>query len=832
MNATTRAQTITALPPGEDGKRLTPVADPGEVNVSDLKHSEEFKAFLNRIADFATAQSNSPIQWERRRKTIKLRKHVLGEYYGIFDKQQGWVSGKEEGDGIYYDPQTATFIDSIVAQLVKTRPIKKCTPRNPELIEKREAARVAERLLELDDLNDASPKRQQREWKWNIICAGESYRITYFNQAKAGCGVLEDVFEPKLIEGGDKAKYCPLCSTAIADETGKCAQCGNPQMDEFEAIGTTITVQKGKKYKQIGDVDYDVPDALEMTVIGETDSIGEALIVMRDRLIPRCVLEDALNEHGLPTTDVPDILHYKQMFEHTRSEANTPEFELLHYQEFWVAPAVYTSFVFAQDTPLTGGQTIPKGSKAKELVPHGFYFSRVETRITTFFPQAMSECLSHTVNTIGEGFHGHGEWDLSELQDQATEAKSMKMNSMLLDSTQPLLVRNGYVDLNNFENKYGVIVPVDEYPLERGLDDLMTRVRPGMPPSEAYQLGQEIKGEMQQRIGAFSTQSDAPDIKAMGTATGIAAITEQTLGRRAPALQLYSQMEVDQAYQKLELRQKYWCRKMYDSAASELSDDAIKWFCQANIRQDIAISVVQDSWMPRTDAQKQTNLQSYLAVVGQIVAAKGDPKMLDEVLRKANEVFGAGFDFGDTLHESTEAQLRLEKLQEVGAFVEQTFGPMAYDATGAVSQEAMMLAYAQTTELLRLTHSKTGNDERDIFGSLPLDVMFDTHSEFEEVYTDWLRTAEGRAASVFTRALVHKLAEYHIQAEAYRTTRLTELRQLTQTPELNQQLVVNEAMHNQTLDQNEDIARQQLEHQAANQVVQQAMMPPAAQQPQ
>lgn len=798
MDNVTSTQAITALgPEAEVALKLAPV---GEKNDEpDLTKSPEFREFLNKIADFATAQANSAAQWERRKNTVKLRKMVLGEYYGIFDKSRGWVNGHTEGDGLYYDPTVATFIDTLIAQLVKSRPKKVCEARVPEMIDKREAARVAEKLLEIDDDQDYTPKKQQREWKWNLLTGGETYRITYFNPNKPGCGVNEEVFEPKSVESGETAYFCALCGATGASDDGKCVECGNPQVDEYKAVNTTITVNKGSKYRQIGDTDWDVPDCLEMTVVGETDEVGEALIVLRDRLIPRCVLQDALGVKNLPDTEVPDHLTYKQLFD-DNGASTMPEFKLLHYQELWVAPAVYASYELPQDTKTKGGDVAPAGSKAKEVFPDGMYFSRVKQEIYNLYPQGAKECISHAVNSIGEGFHGQGEWDLNELGDQLTEAKSMKMNSLLLDSTSPLLVREGVVDPENFENKYGLVIPVGRDSLDDkgGLDGVMRRVPVTGPPEQAYAVGEELKGQAQQRVGAFSTQSDAPDIKAMGTATGTAAIVEQTISRRGPALELYAQMEVDQAYQRLELRQKYWCKKMYSSIATDLGDSAVDWFMKCNIRQDIKISVVEDSWMPRTIEQKRAGLQNYLGIAGDVIVAKGDPKMMDDVIRKANEVFGGGLDLGDHQQENVECQLRLDKLRDVGEFVEQTFGDAIYDENGRIAAIPLRVAYAQTAEMLRIVHEPAQRngmpDPMDVFGELPLDVMFDEHSEFTENYTDWLKTAEGRAASPFIRTLVRELADYHLQAEAYRQLKLNSYSKVPMIADVEAEIIAGEAM--------------------------------------
>jgi hypothetical protein len=784
---------LTALVPKQDGDSNT---------YQKLAKDPEVVTFLNQIGDYAVAQSNSPKMWDRRRKSVKLRKYILGEYYGIFDQKNGWVSAKDEGDGIYFDPQTATYIDDLLASLVKAKPKLQVEARDPERIDKKEAARVAEQLLERDDA-EFSPKRQQREWKTNLLAAGETYRIAYFNKNKPGAGYSKPQYIPHEIQGGDKASYCPLCSSTTADETGKCANCKNPQMDEYQVQSTTIQKKLGTVYEQIGEPDYDVPDALEMTVIGDTDQIGEALIVLRQRMIPRCVLEDALGIENLPKTGTPETLSYKQLFSDNNTGSGLEGMEPLLFQELWVAPAVYAHYKFPKDTPTKGGQVMPEGVKGRDVCPDGFYFSRVEKRITQFFPQCAAECLSHAANSIGEGFHGQGEWDLAELQDHLTELKSLKMNSAMEDSTSPLLIRQGLADAENFENKPGLIVEVgQDFPSDQPLTNAMTRVPMAGLSSEVYGLSEEINGQMQHRVGAFSTQADAPDTKAMGTATGIATIDARSLGRRGPALALYAQMLVDHAYQRLEMRRKYWPQNMYSGVAKELGMDAVKWFMQSNVSQDFKISVIEDSWMPQTDMMKKAGFEAYAGLAMNVLSAKGDVQGLDELLRAANEVYQVGIDFGDAEAQSVEAQLRLDKLRDVAAFVEQQFGPLLFDPqTGQINEEALSVAYAQTAQMLRLQFAVKDAAAQN-FADKPLDPMFDTHSEFEEAYTDWLRTADGRAASLFVRLAVRQLADYHVQAEAYRQMKIAEYSQLAQIPQAEGDLMMNEAQKNQENDQN------------------------------
>src|SRR5206468_528396 len=110
----------------------------------------------------------------------------------------------------------------------------------------------------------------------------------------------------------------------------------------------------------------------------------------------------------------------------------------------------------------------------------------------------------------------------------------------------PMIVRSGVIDAEAFENKPGLVIEASQdFPGDASLDQIMTRVKPGQLSREVWELNEEVKGTMQHRIGAFSTQTDDTDIRAMGTATGVATLQQKSLGRRGPQLMLYSQMFVD-----------------------------------------------------------------------------------------------------------------------------------------------------------------------------------------------------------------------------------------------------------------------------------------------
>lgn len=768
--------------------------------------------YLNNIADYAQRYKEDD-RMERLRTIVKMRNYCIGNQIGIVNDAGIWINKKSEGDGIYFDPQLATFIDMTVSQIVKSKPKYSVKAKAEQRIEKREGAKCGEVLLKQWQTKHLTAKKLQKEVKWNLLLAGESYRYTFFDPNKEGYGIPTPVYNQKQLKPKSKPMWiCPICTkNGEMEEMGEkppqmCPDC-NVKADLIKPEEQNAQVLAGYQYKNIGDCDSDFPDVLEMTVIGADDDIKEALVVQRDRIIPRCVLEMLFPDKVIETTVIPKALEYQQALknkqENSENLSGTEQFENMHFQETWLNPAVYHAYVFPNDTRLANGQTIPAGTKAIDLFPNGLYYARCGKTILNLYEQAIRDCWSHTVNSIGAGFHGVGEWDLMELQDQKNEARSMQLNSLFLDSTSPLMFRSQYTDGGKFPNKFGALVPLKDVPNEVKLQDVAARVPPAGGIPEAYAMDEKLESSMQQRIGAFTTSGDAPDVKAMGTATGIAAVNEHTIGRRAPMLQLRAEMEIEQAYQILELRQKYWVAEMYESIAKEIGADAIEWFRQLDIRRDIEITVEAESWMPQTETQKRVDFQEYLQLA--MPFAQADPEKQKMLLKKAGEIY-RGFDLDNYQSDETEARVRLEKLIEVAERSEAAAPVM--DETGFPNPMAVAAVLAETAKEVKIVTLPT-----DPMAHAPLDVTLDRHEQFFKVYTEWFKSSEGREKSLFVRAVVRTLCQLHTKAQALQQGEAMANEVMAQAPAMEAQAAVQ---NQQMAMQNEQQQAQMAQEQEAN----------------
>jgi hypothetical protein len=877
----TRQQLHIADPPDGQESRgdLLPIKPSGDEQSEIKPHKRQFvpiKDYLNNIADHAASLGKSEALKERRRKTAKMRMLYEGDQIIRWNEErQVYVNKKRPGDALYIDPVLATFIDIITAQLSKSRSTLVVRPRNEERVDKQQAAKYATELIEDAASQLLNARNTQREIKYSFLLSGEAYRYTYFDRTVEGRGIEKPKYGVKVAKGSEKMWYCPDChahgkaSDLIGPENPdvipeaqdlkptsdggesvpivmqkRCPECDFPKVETVGGREVSISIDEGGEYENIGDVNCEFIDPLEMTVIGARDHIADGLIVIRDRMIPRCVLESVYEGKELPSTGTPDNLRYKEAANSSGRDNKTDSggtyeggeaFEMLHFQELWVNPAVYHDYQSPRDETLANGENISGNEKLCPMMPTGAYYCRVGKTILDLYEQAIKDCWSHAVNSITGSFHGQGEWDLMPQQEQKNEVRSMQINGIMLDSFRPLMARNGAIDINQIPNKAGAVLKINNLQEGRPLSDALDRVPGGGSIPDAYLLDDKIAGGMQQRSGAFSSTTDLPDAKLLGTATGVTALAEHAVARRVPMLALRAQMEQEQGYQFLECRQKYWPEAMYESMDKKVGGDAGRWFRESNIRRDFIVEVVAESFLPTTATQDTENFNMLMSTV--VPLSGGDPAVLRQMRQRAVELFGKGVDLDSYQLEKVEAATRLEKLKQIATFFETESGIPVVDQLGQPIAEMVANVLAETTKAIRMPHVSNTADvmmnpddsKPDLFQYVPLDVLLDNHAEYSQIYTEWMKSSDGRESTLFVRTCVRTLIQKHQDAKLQKVINDKSEANLAQVPDLQAGLMANRVQSDQqreigTADANEAAATAAT-HQIIGQTL--GLVPPA-----
>lgn len=744
-------------------------------------------------------------EMDRLRMVVKLRKFYVGDQIGSFSRKANeplvWKRRGKDAP-LYVDPQLSFHVDTNLATIVKSRPEIDVLARSEERVDKTEAARYAKALYEDVQREMLKASFMQREGK-HLLLAGEAYRHTYFSRNVEGTEVKVPVSEQKMVEPSNSIYECPDCDHegkltpevkgAIDANEFPCPECGYEKVNVVETEAFETSVITGYKEVPAGDVFCESPDPLEMKASNYAFTVKDSPYLSRDRLIMRGILETIFKRDDIPSTAVPMRLQWQKdtkdasqgtgeigTVETPEKAAGGEQFELLHFKEVWLDPCLYNSYMFEENAKLPDGTEIPKGTKLIDLktkrgsFKEGLYFCSVGNVVLDIYPQDKARHWVHTCYLQTDGFHGIGLNHLVPLQEQRNELRSLQFASVMRDSVSQTLFRAAWLEGGKLPNKPGAMVPVVNIPDEAPLNAAVARVQGTNGVPEAYSLDEVLSNSMLNLSGANSLSStgNAPDIKSLSTATGVMAAQENSNTRVGPPLQLIAEMQVEQAYQILELRQQNWPEEMYKSFDHKVGGDAGRWFRESNIRRDFRIEAVPGSWAPQSETRARVDFDAYLRIVLPLVGT--DPQLIKQVLKKAGDLYGRDLNIEDYSSDKVEAQIRLERLKEVANFLEKESGVNVYEVDGTPAISMVQLAL----------------EKSDLIPEKPndcVDILWDRHDQYIDAYTTYLKTSAGREATPFARAIISTCAMRHISAKTEQAQLMKQEEMKTMQPEIDAQ---------------------------------------------
>lgn len=781
-----------------------------EADAQPQKQFADLETYLVNLDRKAQQMSGDVV--ERQRLITKMRRFYQGDFFFRFNRDGRVEHRKKQSDALYADPVLSAFVDTNVATRMKSRPKLSFTARSEDRVDKEEAANYARELYEDAARINFTSQVRERENK-NLELAGDSFCLLYFDPQAKGTEVKVPITEKKVIRPEFASYWCPECGKEGRADTPSCENCGNTELLIHGAEPFEAEIEVGYRELPAGDVRAMWPDPISVRVIGARDKISDALMVCWDALVLRGVLESVYNRQFPLGGEPSGALRLQEetrglTSDDTKERIGGEQFELLEVKRRWLSPLLYGDYTFPRNTPLPSGQTIPQGTKLKDLYPEGAYYCLQGNKLIDIYGQSIGSTWSHVPNQTSEGFHGLGSWDLIPMQEMINELVSMQFAIEMYDSLSPTLYRPNKLP-KKIPNKPGAQIPVTNLDDEKPLNYVMQRVQSGGGTSNAGGLREQIAGSMQQRYGSWSVSGGgAPDIKQASTATGAAIVQENAMGRMMPSLALQADAEVERAYQILEIRQKNWPDAMYETFDRKVGGDAGRWFRECNIRRDIRIEVVPNSYFPQTESQRRADFGEYLAIAMNLGAPR-DPKIAESLLKRAGELYGRGIELERFQNDRVEARIRLERMNQVAKFIEKNV--QVYNELG-IRPEMVDLALRRSN----LIPEEPG---------AVVNTALDRHSQYEESYSDFLLSTEGRSATPFQRAVIAKAIELHRKAEVKQAQYMKMLSYEAQIPDkqaevmnraidANQQMQLQEQQGQAALAQQEAMANQQMEQQA------------------
>lgn len=769
--------------------------------------------YLRKTCDAIDSTDKSE-RLEIYRTQVKSHCFYAGRQIGYVDTYGAWVTSSRPEDQIYIDPQYQSHVDTALVEVARSRTELNCDPVIEDEPALKEAAEYAR-----DRLDDIRKRKMSAAFSLRealfLILSGTAIRYTYFSTDVEGEVEQVAVTEQREVAATstEVCYYCsgPLQQGAVREDgylNHPCPHCQGNKGRIVSSPAVKANVVTGWQEVPAGEVVVESVDPAEINVSLHARTVAESPYLHRRRLVMRALLEEKF-ETEIPSTGITDErLKLQRELEGDPARAGSwvgtndnhdnhdnpdrngsretftggEQFELVEFDQFWLDPCLYRQYVLPQDAELIIGIKINAGERLIDKFPDGLLIQKVGKKILDLRNESKNKHWSGCPFRIRPtSFYGGGFEHLIPLQEQANTLRSLQFVDVHYNSIRREFINTQTgVTAGDLSNNPEDAVEVDSLDPQYGLANAYMSISGQTSLSHTMPLAQEIRGDMQNAAGTFSSTGGAADLKMMGTATGAAIMREMQTNRYSPSLWLRAEMDAEQGYQLLELEQKNWSRERFERMKGKYGERAVETFRQINLRAYIRIEPVPGSWMPQSDVQRVANTEAYVAMLMNTRQA-----VPDEVLALAADAYRVPFQAADYSAAERIVAENVEKFSAIAAFLE---------SQGYADPTYAQVVYEQS-------------------GCSP-NVWLDNFDALREEYKDWHLSDQGRKASPLLKATIDLAVEHVYRAKAEFVRRMAELEQTAQEPQLKTQAMIQLAQ--------EGARQQAMEHDVAVQLEQTA----------
>lgn len=805
-----------------------------------------FFDFINDTLDAVDSIDREAIL-DIRKVMVKSHQYYDGKQYGHVDNRGVWHDDPTiPGDVTLVDNQYKYHVDTALMEMVRATPsldVAAADSSNTELVE---AAKVAQSKVEEHRKRILTPSFVQSE-AMNKLLKTIGIRYTYWDGA-AGRKELVPITETQIVPP-ISATVCAVCSYPMdTPETPDdkpddaallpaCPHCGSTRTKVLAGQPTKRQVVTGYRKLAIGEPRSQPIDPLQVTVYLGARNIAGTPYLKFKQMVMRSVLEQAFKGRVIPSTGTKSLeLQYQQGIERSVDGAHknftVPEgnsggshakeggrqFEPIENEQCWLDPHLYAQYRSKEPQNLVNGMVLEPGQDPLEIFPDGMYVNRVSRTILDMWPESKNKKWSAAVFGLRPGgFYGSGTSALHSDQDVINMIRSLSVANANANAVPREFVNTDYLEGNKLSNDPTEVIQVSTLPQGGTIaGNVYHQAQAQGLAGEVYGISSDAKNAMQAKLGTFSAMgTDQPDLKgALSTATGISILRDNAVGRMGPSLYLGTEMDVEQAYQFLEHEQANPNTNRYKLAQGKMGETpkgdlgytmaGVKALLNCDIRNDLIITPVEDSWMPITRGQKIQNLKEFLPFT--------DPKISSEIQALAADAFSISLNIGGWTAEQREAQRRLQKFAAVSAFLEPQLNPgaeneqvLACEACGAEIDPAAHELAAQSGQPWACpncgsSETETVNPAVELVltqSGCPMDMLMDNHDAFINFYTDWNVSDEAQESSTLLRRVVHRRTEQHYQGKMQYAKYVRGLELESQAPEAAASLITSGAQAEQ-----------------------------------
>ena len=599
--------------------------------------------------------------------------------------------------------------------------------------------------------------------------------------------------EPELIEPGQPNEELPPTRPP-------CPQCGSISTKLLSTSAVELELPAGEEEVSSGlprCVHAD-PTMVQVSMNARNMDIRTTPYLIWTQMVERGKLEKMFPDRVIPSSDsTDDASRYRRENEgvsnaggltNTETEKGGEQFEKLKFKLVWLDSWVYGDYVSQKPEKLPDGQELPAGTKLITLFPEGMCVAKVGDTPLALYSENKNKKWSVCVYGLRESaWHGSGTNALLPIQLTINNLLGFRLANVYYNTFRREFIKQGAIQGDTLPNIDQVCVVTN---LDEGqgiIGGAYAQAPPTPLPAEVPQLSQEQTGALQEQAGtsSLSLAGTSAQSQALGTATGIAAMRDLAVGRMGPNLMLKAAMEVESAYQILELEQKHYSKQQLLAFAGikpgaqgnlGYTQRGVEAFLNCDIRASFNITPAPGSWMPETDQQRKADAIAFADAAGKVQ----DP----EVIANLAKVFKQPMTVGGFNATQREAARRIEEFGKIVSLLESK-------------------GFSEPTDQMAMVVLQSASEAQ-------VSVELDDHAAFINFHRDWHVSDEARNASPLLRKVVEVRNREHKEAmvQSAQTEKTNTLR--TQLPDMAAQQMMEQSQARQQMQLQGEAAEQQM----------------------
>ncbi len=575
--------------------------------------------------------------------------------------------------------------------------------------------------------------------------------VYYDPEAEAG-KAYRPVTDRKPVKLGNDAYRCTDCGAVGELEAGAepvCVNCQSPSLAVTSVPEVEMEIQTGQEEYHTGDVCCDLISLYNITWNAGL-GLEKSPIVLWEEEHDKDDLEATYEGLEIPQAKTDDVgLRAKAQLEHI-NESDSNRQAKVTLSRMWAEPRRYTRIELEKPIKTYAGVEFPIGTKLIEIFPEGCHVIMMGNLIVDLYSAVKNDDLVWMgYHTMPSGGLAQGVDAMCEPQRNTNTGFSLWNLWMRHHASPPKRYNPELIDAGDMSGDPTKPIPVNaaNLGLREGatMENAILADLPTPFPNGVFEGLQQMRSFIQFAANATEFTEGLPSVdnETLGGAR-IAQSLAQSIS--STVLAQFADFRVGIIKRVLKKFRQYCWDQRYIEYAGTYGQIEGQYLSSVDIPNTFEVETVQNSWLPRTAEQRQTNLQGFLAAVGGIVGMlQLPPKLLSEY----SQIFD--IDFADDIFPVTVRVVRWRIKQATALLPEMQMLDQMMSEVGAMMGESVPMEPEQPDGAMEEGQvSPTGVIQpisigMQLFAALqpPFNPRERGLMEMAEYLSTWLLTDEG-----------------------------------------------------------------------------------------